>query len=155
MGRDGVAGVALLVVVVLVAAGPLTGVDVTSAETQLGEGDAAVGAVSVETAGLTVTPGRFGSEFSYLRVPAAVVTVNSVTDRPRLVYVVSVPALDVERVETAVVDAPGMYTLDPDDVALAPGTAAGTYDAAVTVRVQSFGTSRLVHRENATVEVPG
>ena len=145
----------MLVVLALVATGPLTGVDLTTAETQLGDGDAAVGSVAVETAALTVTPGRFGSAFPYLRVPSAAITVETVTDRPRLVYVVSVPALDIELVETAVVTAPGRYSLDPDDEALAPGTTAGAYEATVTVRIQSFTATEDVYRDTATVEVPG
>ncbi|MBV0924282.1 hypothetical protein KTS45_08715 [Halomicroarcula limicola] len=153
--RDLLTGVALFVVVVSVATGPLTGVDVTEQRaTEFGDGTATVGAVTVDTAALRVTDGRFGTGVSYLRVPTATVTVTSVSDRPRLVYRVLVPALDVELTETAVVSKTGTYRLVPDDRGMARGAAdASTYDGTLAVRVQSFTTDRTVYRENVTVEV--
>lgn len=151
---DPVVGVGILVVVVLAAAGPLTGVDVSTAEPRFGDGDAA-GTATVDETALEITPGRFGSEFAYLRVPAATVTVGSVTERPRVLYVVSVPGLDVERTASAVVTGPGSYTLAIDAVALAPGADTGVYEATMTVRVQSFSAERTLYRANTSVEVSG
>lgn len=152
--RDPVTVVGVLVVLVLLGAGPLTGVDVTSAQAStVGTGNATVDSVTVDASALAVTDGRFGTNVSYLRIPTATVTVESVTGRPQLVYLVSVPGLDVERVSTRVVTRGGTYRLDPDDRALAPGTAAGVYNASVTVRAQSFDGSRTLVRTNTTVEV--
>lgn len=142
----------LFVVFVLVGTGPLTGVDATSAPADtFGDGDATVTDVTVDRAGLALTPGRFGADVTYLRVSPATVTVDSVTDRPRLLYVVSVPELDVTLVETRVVTGPGTYRLDPDDSALPPGRADGRYDATLSVRVQSFTTDRTLVRRTASV----
>ncbi|WP_135305678.1 hypothetical protein [Haloarcula amylovorans] len=147
--------VALFVVVVSLSTGPLTGVDVTQQRvTEFGDGTATIGAVTVDTAAFRVTDGRFGTGVSYLRLPTATVTVTSVTDRPRLVYRVVVPALDVELTETTIVTKPGTYRLAPDDRGMARGTAdRSDYSATLTVRVQSFTTDQTIYRENATVEV--
>lgn len=152
--RDPVVVVGVLVVLVLVGAGPLTGVDVTSARsTTVGDGNATVESVAVDSSALGVTPGRFGTNVSYLRLPSATVNVGSVTGRPQLVYLVSAPGLGVDRVETRVVTSGGTYRLSPDDKALAPGTTAGEYAVAVTVRIQSFSGDRVLLRTNETVEV--
>lgn len=154
VGRDWVAVIAALVVGVLVATGPLTGLDVTSAgASTFGDGDATVDGVELAASDLTVTDGRFGAAGPYLRIPTATVAVSSVTERPRLVYVVAVPELGVTRTETRVFTRPGRYRLAPDDRALAPDTAAGSYNATLLVRVQSFETDRVLRRTNTTVEV--
>lgn len=147
-----VAGV--LVVFALVAAGPLTGLDVTRAETTVGTGNATVESATVDPSATAVTDGRFGVQFDYLRAPTAVVSVASVTGRPRLVYIASVPALGIERIETRVLTGPGRYRLTPDAEALAPETPPGVYDVSLTVRVQSFDGARTVSNANASVEVP-
>ena len=145
----------LFVVFVLVGTGPLTGLDVTSAPADtFGDGDAVIADVSVDRSGLALTTGRFGTSVTYLRAPPATVTVDSVTDRPRLLYIVTVPALDVRLVETRVLTGPGTYRLAPDDGALAPGTADGSYGATLSVRLQSFTTDRQLRRTNVTVEAP-
>jgi hypothetical protein len=69
------------------------------------------------------------------------------------VYLVSSPALDVDRVETLVVTSEGSYRLNPDDKALAPGTESGEYRVSITVRLQSFSTEQVLLRTNETVEV--
>ncbi|QIO21631.1 hypothetical protein [Haloarcula sp. JP-L23] len=150
-----VAGVALFVVVVSLSTGPLAGSDVTAERvSDFGEGTATVSSVRAETAAIRVTDGRFGTAVEYLRPPTATVHVASVTGRPRLVYLVSVPDIDVDLVETAVVRRSGTYRLVPEDKGLARGTAeAETYDGTLTVRVQSFTADRTVYRENVTVEV--
>jgi len=145
----------LFVVFVLVGTGPLTGLDVTSVSADtFGDGDAVVADTSIDRARLALTPGRFGADVTYLRPPPATVTVDSVTDRPRLLYVVAVPALDVRLVETRVLTGPGTYRLDPDDRALASGTADGSYEATLSVRIQSFTTDRQLRRTTVTVEAP-
>jgi len=142
----------LLVVFVLVGTGPLSGVDVTSASAStFGDGNATVSEVSVDRSELSLTPGRFGTDVTYLRVPAASVTVHSVTDRPQLLYIVSVPGLDVRLVETQVVTDAGTYRLTPDDRAMPPGRADGRYDVVLSVRLQSFTTDRTVTRTSLTV----
>ncbi|MBX0322828.1 hypothetical protein EGH21_07265 [Halomicroarcula sp. F13] len=148
-------GVALFVVVVSLSTGPLAGADVTNERaTDFGEGTATVSSVDVEAASIRVTDGRFGTGVEYVRPPTATVSVESVTGRPRLVYLVSIPNVDVELVETTVVTGPGTYRLEPEDHGMATGTAdAGTYDGTLTVRVQSFTADRTVYRENVTVEV--
>ena len=154
VGRDPVTLTAFLVVLVVFVAGPLTGIDVTSAgQPTVGDGDMTVDTVSVDGSALATSPGRFGADVTYLRIPTATVAVESVTGRPRVVYHVSVPGLDVDRVATRVVTTPGTYRLTPDDYALEPGTTAGTYEAALAVRVQSFGASRTVSHTTVTVEV--
>ena len=152
--RDPVALVGLLVVVVLVGAGPLTGVDVTSVQAStVGDGTATVTSVSVDTSALAVTDGRFGTNVSYFRIPPATVTVESVTGRPQLVYLVSAPGLNVDRTETRVVTRDGTYRLEPDDRALSSAAAPGEYNVTVSLRIQSFETDRDLTRANATVEV--
>lgn len=142
----------LFVVFVLVGTGPLSGVDVTSASAStFGDGNATVTDVTVDRSGLSLTPGRFGTNVTYLRVPAATVTADTVTDRPQLLYIVSVPELNIRLVERQVVTRPGRYRLAPDDRAISPGRADGTYDAVLSVRVQSFTTDRTVARTTVTV----
>jgi len=142
----------LFVVFALLGTGPLVGVDVTSASVStFGDGNATVTDVTVDRSELALTPGRFGANVTYLRVPTATVTVDTVTDRPQLLYIVSVPGLDIRLVERQVVTAPGRFRLAPDDRAMPPERADGTYDAVLTVRVQSFTTDRTVARTTVSV----
>ena len=142
----------LFILFVLVGTGPLAGVDVTSASAStFGDGNATVTDVTVDRSELALTTGRFGTNVTYLRVPAATVAVDSVTDRPQLLYIVSVPGLDVRLVERQVVTEPGRFRLAPDDRAMPVGRADGTYDAFLSVRVQSFTTDRTVARTTVTV----
>lgn len=144
----------LFVVFVLVGTGPLSGVDVTSASpSTFGDGTATVSDVGVDQSRLALTPGRFGANVTYLRVPAARVTVDSVTGWPELLYIVSVPELDVELVERRVVTDSGTYRLAPDDRAMPPEQVDGSYEATLTVRMQSFTTDRTL--ANTTVTVGG
>jgi len=146
----------LFVVFVLVGTGPLTGADVTGASAStFGDGNATVADVTVDRSELALSPGRFGTDVTYLRVPTATVTAESVTDRPRLLYVVSVPELDIRLVESRVVAGPGTYRLAPDDRAMPPGRVDGSYEATLSVRVQSFTTDRTLARTTVTVgDVP-
>jgi len=142
----------IFVVFVLAGTGPLTGVDVTSASAStFGDGNATVTDVSVDRSAVSLSPGRFGTDVMYLRVPAASVTVHTVTDRPQLLYIVSVPGLGVRLVETQVVTGAGTYRLAPSDRAMPPGRADGRYDVVLSVRLQSFTTDRTVTRTSLTV----
>ena len=146
---------AVVIVVSLVATGPLVGVDATGPPaTEFGDGTASVADVTVDTGELAVTAGRFGTDDDYLRVPVAVVDVESVSGRPRLVYVVEVPALDLSLTEQAVLTSTSTTRLNPDDRGFERGSLANeSYDATLTLRVQSFTESTTVYRENVTVEV--
>ena len=146
-----VAFAGLFVVFVLVGTGPLAGVDVTSASSTFGDGTATVTEITVDRSALALTPGRFGTNVTYLRVPAATVAVDSVTDRPQLLYIVSVPGLDVQLIERQVVTGAGRYRLAPDDRAMPPGRADGTYGAVLSVRIQSFTTDRTLARTTVAV----
>ncbi|WP_324665512.1 hypothetical protein [Haloarcula sediminis] len=147
-----VAAVGLFVVFVLVGTGPLTGADVTSASpSTFGDGNATVTEVGVDRSGLSLTPGRFGTNVTYLRVPPAAAAVDGVTGRPQLLYTVSVPGLDIRLVERRLVTGSGTYRLAPGDRAIPPGRVDGTYDAVLSVRIQSFTTDRTVARTTVTV----
>lgn len=146
---------AALVVVTLLVTGPLTSVDATKqSATALGDGTATVSDVAVETAALRVTPGRFGTDVAYLRVPTATVRVTGVTGQPRLVYRIVVGELDVSIIETTLVTGPSTYRLAPDHQGLAASTMDGRqYDGTIEVRVQSYSSDETVLRENVTIEV--
>lgn len=154
---DWASGLAVAVVaVVLLASGPLASgfLQPSGGPTSLGEGDATVADVTVPTEDLVITSGRFGTNVAYLRVPDARIDLSAVTDRPRLVYRIQVPALDADISATDIVTDRGTYRLHIRDHALESGTvSAGSYDATVTVRVQSFTADRTVYRQNVTVEV--
>jgi len=144
--------VGLFVGLVLVGTGPLTGVDVTDASaTSFGDGDARVTDVALDRDGLAMTHGRFGANVTYLRVPPVTVTVDSVTGRPRLVYIVSAPELDVKRTETRVITEPGTYQLTPNDRAMPDTRTNGLHEVTLSVRIQSFTTDRTLAYTTVTV----
>lgn len=149
--------VALCIVAVLVVTGPLIGVDAVRPQpTTLGDGTVTVSSVQIETADIRVTHGRFGANVSYLRVPEASVTVESVTGRPRLLYQVSVPELGIslEAERILISGQPGRYEFGPGDSAIDPATVTrDTYDGTVRVRAQSFEMSEVVVSRNVTVRV--
>lgn len=151
--------VALCIVVTLVATGPLIGVDaVRTQPTTIGDGTASVSSVQIDTSQIRITDGRFGATVSYLRVPEASVTVKSVTARPRLLYQVTVPALDVTLEDERVLSAgqSGTFRLAPGDRAFEPASVnRETYNGSVRIRVQSFEADETVFVENVTVRVVG
>lgn len=145
-----------VVALVLLASGPLAGglVRPSGTPTTVDDGNATVAGVSVPTEALEISPGRFGTDVTYLRIPDAQVRLASVTDHPRLVYRIEVPALDAELTTTRIVADCGSYRLSIRDHGMDPATVSNdSYDATVTVRVQSFALDRTVYRENVTVEV--
>jgi hypothetical protein len=136
--------------------GPAVGlIDPGSDATELGEGTATVDGVTLE-GDPVVTAGRFGTDVAYFRVPDATVRLSSVTGHSRLVYTVSISALDFERVgnRPPSPDASRSVTVGMADRAFTYGTIhREAYEATLAVRVQSFAVDRTVYRENATVEV--
>jgi len=149
--------VALFVLVTLVVTGPLIGVDAVRTEpTTIGDGTAAVSSVQVTTSEIRITDGRFGTDVAYLRVPDAGVTVDSVSGRPRLLYQVDVPALDISLEDERVLSAgqSGTYRLAPGDRAISPSSLdRDTYTGSVRIRVQSFEADQTIVAENVTVRV--
>lgn len=120
----------------------------------LDDGNATVNDVALAD-DLTVSAGRFGTGVAYLRIPAAVVRLESVTDTPRLVYRVSVPGLGIEDAETRQLNqAASRVTVEFPDRALRYETIRERqYRATVSVHVQSFEVYRTVYRRNVTVDV--
>jgi len=149
--------VALFIVVTLLVTGPLVGVDaVRTQPTTIGDGTASVTAVDVATSEIRITDGQFGANVAYLRVPDASVTVDSVSGRPRLLYQVDVPALDISLEDERVLSAgqTGTYRLAPGDKGLSPSVLdQDAYNGSVRIRVQSFETEATIVAENVTVRV--
>lgn len=149
--------VALFILVTLVATGPLIGVDaVRTQPTTIGDGTAAISSVQVPTSEMRITDGRFGTNVAYLRVPDASVNVDSVTGRPRLLYQVSVPALDISLEDEQVLSEgqSGTYRLAPGDRAVTPSSLEqSAYRGTILLRVQSFETAETIVAENVTIRV--
>jgi len=149
--------VALLVLVTLVVTGPLVGVDaVRTQPTTIGDGTAAISSVQLPTSEIQITNGRFGTSVAYLRVPDASVSVDSVTGRPRLLYQVAVPALDISREDEQVLSEgqSGTFRLAPGDRAVQQSSLErDVYNGTVLLRVQSFETAETIVAQNVTVQV--
>ncbi|GCF14130.1 hypothetical protein Harman_20650 [Haloarcula mannanilytica] len=149
--------VAVVIVVTLLVTGPLLGVDAVETQpTIIGDGTASVSSVDVASSEIRITDGRFGADAAYLRVPDASVTVDAVSGRPRLLYQVDVPALDVSLEDEQVLSAgqTGTYRLAPGDKGLALSLPEqDTYHGSVRIRVQSFETDETIVTENVTVQV--
>lgn len=154
---DWASGVAVAVVLcVLLASGPLASglVRPSGTPTTVDDGNATVASVDVPTTEFEITPGRFGTNVTYLRIPDAEARLASVTDHPRLVYRIEIPALDAELTATKIVADRGTHRLHLRDYGMDPATVTNErYDATVSVRVQSFAVDRTVYRENVSVEV--
>lgn len=151
-------GIAGLVAVTLVLSGPAFGLlDVTARNpTTLGDGTANATVETLDTGSLVIDRGRFGTGIYYLRVPEATVAVSGIDGRPRLVYRIQVPALDVDVVSTELLrnGRTRSASLRPSDRGLDPdAVAADSYVATVSVRVQSFTSDVTVYRVNESVEV--
>lgn len=153
-GRQFEWAVAGVVLVALVASGAAFGSGADQGD--LGDGNASATVESLPTDRLHVDRGRFGTGVLYLRIPDVRVRVSDVRDRPRLVYRVRIPDLDVDETATRVLERTGSRTvaLRGTDVAFDPASVARErYDATVAVRVQSFAVDRTVVAVNETVEV--
>jgi len=144
-----------VVVVVLVFSSSFVGLSLTQSEsTSLGDGNATVTAVSVDVTAVQITPGRFGTDVSYLRIPDAQIDIDDLEGQPRLVYRVEVPALDLDLAATKLIQNPGPTTVRLSDAALAADQLdADSYEGRVTVRVQSLSSDYTVFNESATIEV--
>lgn len=153
-------GTVAVILVAVLLSGPLVGVVDLTPESRgaadIGDGTANVTVVGDPTAGLAITPGRFGTNVSYLRIPPAAVDVDRVEGRPRLLYLVRVPDLGFERSVTEPLDqrVGGRVALRIDARAFAHARVQSeNYNTTVVVRVQSFTETRTVYRRNATVPV--
>ncbi|WEL16855.1 MULTISPECIES: hypothetical protein [unclassified Halorhabdus] len=146
-----------VVIVTLVFSGPLVpGLSFggSGPPATIGDGNATVSTVAVDADAVQITPGRFGTAVSYLRIPDAKLSIDAVEGEPRIVYRLVVPKLDVDHAETRLLAGPGDITVRLDDVAFVPGQlSADRYDGALSVRVQSLSTDRTVFNESVTIEV--
>jgi hypothetical protein len=148
---------AVLLVVVL--SGPLVAVVDLSDEPvaqQLGDGTATVSNVTLSAGEVRMTTGRFGTQAYYLRLPEATVDVASYDGRPRLVYRVRVPGLDLDRVETELLTGDSGRTVlrMPDRAFQFEHVDDETYEGTVTVRVQSFERDETVYNRTVRIEIP-
>lgn len=145
-----------VVVFALVLSSPLFGISLTESgpPATVGNGNATVTSVDIDAESIRITPGRFGTDVSYVRIPDARVDVTRVDGAPRLVYRVEIPALNIDHDATKVLFGPETTTVRLDDVAVRPAElSADRYDARVTVRVQSYTVDRVVSNESVTIEV--
>lgn len=127
----------------------------------LGDGTASIEVVSPDENSLRIDRGRFGSGAVYLRLPDLVVEASDVTGRPRVVYTIAVPRLDLDRQRTQLLRETGRVRVHMSDRAYPPRWSkfgelpqAGTYTGHLSVRVQSFSTNRVVLNRTVTVRVP-
>ncbi|QSG07048.1 hypothetical protein [Halapricum desulfuricans] len=156
--RTSIAQLALVgaVLVALVISGPLVpGLSLAHSEPDsLDEGDATVSSVSVDAEKVTITPGRFGANVSYIRVPDAAVAVDGIEGQPRVVYQLSIPELGIDHSEPKLITTKGRTTVGVDPIAVQPRRVTrDSYSGRVTVRVQSFTVDRVQYNESITVEV--
>ncbi|MEF8881615.1 MAG: hypothetical protein V5A34_03710 [Halapricum sp.] len=147
--------VAIVVVALLVSGPVIPGVSLTGAEpTSLGEGDATVSSVTVDADRVRITPGRFGTNISYLRVPDARLQIDTIEGQPRVVYQLRIPELDIDLAAPKLLSESGRTTVRLDDQAIAPERLSqDQYEGQLVVRIQSLSTDRVVRNESITVEV--
>jgi len=150
-------GAALLtigvVLFVLVLSGPVGGVDLSGEPATLGEGNASASVVEPTTDSLTVSPGRFGTNATYVRIPDAVLNVETVRGHPRVLYAVTIPELGVDKQTHRYIEGTGRLRLPLSDRALPARPSAGTYDGRLLIRVQAFGYDRVVLNRSVEVSV--
>lgn len=128
---------------------------------ELGDGTATVEIISPTEDRLVTDPGRFGTAATYVRIPDLVAEVSDVTDRPRLVYEVTVPALDIDIQRTRLLRDTGRVRIAVPDRAVPPGDStvaqlpdSGTPAGRIVVRVQSFSEDRTIVNRSIQVEGP-
>jgi hypothetical protein len=156
-----VTGSVVAVLLVLLVTGPAVGlVDVTprSDARMVGDGTARVSAVDLNVESFRFEPGRFGTGADYLRIPDPTVRLASVTGQPRIVYRVSMPAADVEKIQTRL--------LSPGDerarVSMADraflqcqchrGVRDEPYLVLVEIRIQSFEVDEVVYNRTLVLD---
>jgi hypothetical protein len=142
-----------IILFVLVLSGPVGGVDFTGEPTTLDDGNASVTVAEGSTDTLTVSEGRFGTNVTYVRIPDAVLDVESVRGQPRVVYLVTVPNLSVDKQSRRYIESTGRLTVPMSDRALPNRPAAGTYEGRMVIRVQSFGYDEVVLNRSVEVTV--
>lgn len=142
-----------IILFVLVLAGPAGGIDLVGDPTTLEEGNASVTVVDGSTDTITVSEGRFGTNVTYVRIPDAVLNVDRVQGQPRVVYLISVPNLSVDKQSRRYIESTGRLTVPMSDRALPNRPAAGTYDGRIVIRVQSFGYDEVVLNRSVEVTV--
>lgn len=143
-------------VVVLTVLGGVAG----TSPTTVGEGTATIAIETPTTDRLVTEPGRFGTAATYLRLPDLVADVTDATGRPRLVYAVRVPALDLDRQRTRLIRGEGRMRVPMPDRAYPPRASGdaglpepGSYDGRLVVRVQSASHDRTVVNRSIQVRV--
>lgn len=143
-------------IVVLTVLGGVAG----TTPTTVGEGSATIAVETPTTDRLVTEPGRFGTAATYLRLPDLVADVTNATGRPRLVYAVRVPALDLDRQRTRLIRGEGRIRVRMADRAYPPRASddpglpePGTYDGRLVVRVQSASHDRTVVNRSIRVRV--
>lgn len=123
---------------------------------EVGDGSATAAVESLPAERLRIDDGRFGTGVVYLRVPDVRVSVDDVQERPRLVYRIRIPELDVDDAATrSLAGSEGRtVTVRGVDRAFDPQqVGADQYEAIVTVRIQSFEVDETIVSVNETVEV--
>lgn len=144
------------VVVALVLTGPLVpGISLAQSEPDsLDDGNATVSNVAVDADDVTITPGRFGTNVSYVRIPDATVTTEGIEGQPRVVYQLAIPELGIDHSEPKLLTTEGRTTVRIDPMAVQPARLSkNSYEGQVTVRVQSHTVDRVVYDESISVEV--
>ena len=144
------------VVVALVLSGSLVpGVSLTqSGPDSLDEGNVTVSNVAVDVESVVITPGRFGTNVSYVRVPDAEITVQRTQGQPRVVYQLAIPELGIDHSEPKLLTKTGRTTVRIDPMAIQPAQLSkDSYEGQVTVRVQSYTVDRVVYNASISVEV--
>lgn len=130
-------------------------VDFTSSSEELGDGTAEISVVSSPNQ-LNIDRGRFGTDVYYLRVPDTVVHVDSVDGSPRIVYDFSSPELgiDVTKKKYLRGTEDEKIRLDIGHMALEESAIKKeSYEANLTVNIQSFETYKTVYESEMEVEV--
>ena len=142
-----------VVLFVLFLAGPAGGVDFTGEPARLGDGNASVTVVEPETDRLSVEPGRFGTNATYVRLPDVVLDVDRVRGNPRVVSLLTVPNLSIDTQARRYIDSPGRLTIPMGDRALPNRPQPGSYEGTMVIRIQSFGFDEVVLERTLEVTV--
>jgi hypothetical protein len=142
-----------IILFVLVLTGPVGGVDLTGEPATLDEGNASVTVVDGSVDTITVSEGRFGTNVTYVRLPDAVLDVDRVRGQPRVVYLVTIPNLSVDKQSRRYIESTRRLTVPMSDRALPTRPASGTYQGRMVIRVQSFGYDEVVLNRSVEVTV--
>ena len=158
--RGLVVGVVAVVVVTAVVSGPLvSAVDLTGTGSfdtaTAGTGSVDVGEVTLPESG-EISAGRFGTNATYLRVPAASVEIQRVIGQPILTYRLSVPELGYTRESVSFVTErnEGQFSLTLGEASLdSADVSRESYTGDLSINVRSDTGSRTVANGTVTIEV--